>query len=283
MLLLFVELFTNKFVNMINYSAKRQSFGFYLKNIWHHRRLVMTFVQRDLKIKYAQTFIGLTWSFVQPVAMALVYFVFFQYVFSMETEIPYILFVFSGVICWNLFSSIIMQSSSSIVQNEELIRKMYFPKSILLVSKTLGATLDAMIGWSILFFLVWILNSNIPVLFWVTPFFFLPIIFFALGCSFLLASISVKKRDVLIALPFLMQMTIWFTPVFYPLSELPMQLESWFGLVPLNAMMEELRRVISNDSPLLMTFIYQLFSSFAVAIIGCFVFSRVEEQMMDII
>lgn len=268
---------------MINYSANRQSFGAYLKNSWRHRHLVMTFVQRDLKIKYAQTLIGLTWSLVQPIAMAIVYYIFFQYVFPMKTTIPYILFVFSGVVCWNLFSSIITQSSTSIVQNEELIRKMYFPKSILLVSKSIGATLDAMIGWVILFFLLWFTTGYIPLFFLITPFFFLPIILLALGCAFVLASISVKKRDVLIALPFLMQMAIWFTPVFYPLSALPLHIESWFELIPLNAMMDEIRSVLSNETPQLMTFIYQLFSSFAIAIMGCFVFSRTEERMMDLI
>jgi lipopolysaccharide transport system permease protein len=268
---------------MINYSAKKQSFGAYLKNSWHHRHLIMTFVRRDLKIKYAQTLIGLSWSLAQPIAMAFVYYIFFQYVFPMKTTIPYILFVFSGVICWNLFSSIIMQSSASIVQNEELIRKMYFPKSILLISKTLGATLDAMIGWVILLFLVCITTGHIPMFFWITPFLFIPIILFALGCAFLLASISVKKRDVLIALPFLIQMAIWFTPIFYPLSALPLQLERWFVLVPLNAMMEEVRSVINDGSPNLLAFIFQFSFSLSVAVMGCFVFSRVEERMMDAI
>lgn len=266
---------------MIEYSAKKQSFPSYLQKCWEFRSLIMSFVRRDLKIKYAQTTVGLLWTLLQPIALATVYFVFFQLILPINTDQPYILVVFSGVIFWNVFSSTLLQSSLAIQQNQELIRKMYFPKALLFFSKAIGALLDGLIGWVLLVILMLIYNQSLPYYFLLSLFFFIPLVFFSLGLSFLVARMAITKRDVLLALPFFVQLSIWFTPVFYSLTFLPEKWAKWIAMYPVNATLDGFRAAFSLNHFSWSSIGIGCVTAVLFLLAGLYIFSKSEEQMMD--
>jgi lipopolysaccharide transport system permease protein len=266
---------------MIEYNAKRQSFLSYLLKNWEYRSLIFSFVKRDIKIKYAQTLLGLLWTVIQPIALAAVYIFFFQYVLTIKTEQPYILFVFSGVIMWNIFSNTLLQSSMSIQQNQDLIKKMYFPKSILFFSKAVVALLDGIIGWLLMVLLTLWYTGELPWYFVSSLLFYFPMILFSLGLSFFVARLAIFKRDILIVLPFFVQLSIWFTPVFYPLTFLPQKWVDLIILYPVNAILDGFRAsfALNNFSwlPIGLGFTFGI----AVFLVGFFFFGRAEERLMD--
>lgn len=266
---------------MIEYNAKRQSFIFYLRKCWEYRFLTLTFLRRDLKIKYAQTFIGLAWTLIQPIALATVYFIFFQLVLPIKTEHPYILFVFSGVILWNVFSTTLLQSSLAIQQNQDLIGKMYFPKSILFISKAFGALLDGLIGWILLFLLNFYYTETVAIEQLFSLFLFIPTSMFSLGLAFIVARIALLKRDILLALPFFVQLSIWFTPVFYPLSYLPEYWAKWIAIYPVNASMDGVRAFFFKNEISWFSIGFGSTIGIVVLLIGMYLFSKAEEKMMD--
>ena len=113
-------------------SANPENIYVYIKKVWQYRSMIWVLGLRDLKIKYAQTFLGLSWSLIQPLTALIIYTVFFDLFMHMRrTIVPYSLFVFSGIICWNLFSYIVNTASTSLLSNQNLISKIYFPKIIL--------------------------------------------------------------------------------------------------------------------------------------------------------
>ena len=118
-------------------SAEPDTLDVYLKKVWQHRALILTLAKRDLKVKYAQTVLGLAWTFIQPLVAVITYTLFFAYIMNFETEYPYILFVLSGILLWGLFNYIFAQGSTSVLSNQDLIQKLYFPKLILPLSKIL--------------------------------------------------------------------------------------------------------------------------------------------------
>ena len=124
-------------------SAKKDSLSEYLMKVWKHRVFVIVLAKRDLKVKYAQTMLGVTWTVVQPLVAMLVFTLFFSLLLDVKTGYPYVLFVLSGVVCWNLFNYIFSHASTSLMNNQDLIRKVSFPKMVLPLSKLLVSSANA--------------------------------------------------------------------------------------------------------------------------------------------
>lgn len=266
---------------MIEYSAHKQTFKEYLRKCWEFRFLTLAFLRRDLKIKYAQTMIGLAWTLIQPMALATVYFLFFQLILPIKTEHPYVLFVLSGVILWNVFSTTLIQSSLAIQQNQDLIGKMYFPKSILFFSKAFGALIDGVVGWFLLLVFTFFYTGTLPMYVLFSLFFYIPLTFFSLGLAFLVARIAMFKRDILLALPFFVQLSIWFTPVFYPLTFLPEKWAKWISIYPANAAIDGFRATFFQNEYSWFSIGFGSAIAFFFLVVGMYFFSQAEEQMMD--
>ena len=108
-------------------SSEQDSLADYFKKVVQHRALILTLAKRDLKVKYAQTYLGLAWTIVQPLTAVVVFSLFFSVLLEVKNDYPYVLFVLSGVLIWNLFNYIFSQGSTSLSNNQDLIRKLYFP------------------------------------------------------------------------------------------------------------------------------------------------------------
>lgn len=188
--------------------------------IWRYRELLFIFAWRDIKVRYKQTLLGAAWALLQPIFSTFVFTIFFGNFAKIPSgELPYPLFVLIGLIFWNYFSSILSRASNSLIENESIIKKTYFPREILPLS-TVGANfLDFAVSLILLFgvSLYFHLTPNVLVI----PIILLGIIIGTLGAAglgMMLSSFNVKYRDVRYVLPFFLQMMIFLTPVIYPTS-----------------------------------------------------------------
>lgn len=202
---------------------KRQSSLFtYLKQAWNYRSVSVAIAKRDLKVRYSQAFLGVLWAVIQPLTGLVIFTVFFAQLLKIETPgMPYPLFAFSGMVSWLLFSHIVSQAGASLVQSQELIRKVYFPKVLLLFAKTMVGLVEFGISVILLIvltlFMGWFVSWSII---------FLPLIALlnvAVGLSIAvwLGALTIRYRDFHHIIPYLVNFGIWLTPVFYPVTLLP--------------------------------------------------------------
>lgn len=258
------------------------SFSVYIKKIWSFRSLIFTFAKRDLKIKYAQTFLGLAWSVIQPMVAIIVYTLFFNFLVDVPTgETNYILFVLSGVTLWTFFSYIFGQGSYSLVNNQEIIRKMAFPKIILPLAKVMVGLTEFGVSFLLL---------SIAWLFWGNGFdwrlFFMPlpilgVLLFAFSITIFLLSASIKRRDLLHIAPFFVNFGIWFTPVFYPVSLIPDKYQEWIYLNPLAGMIVFFRWTIGIETDFSQFFLIGLCLILFLFVLSVYLFKNMEDKIVD--
>lgn len=214
-----------------------------LKELWHYKELFYIFAWRDIKVRYKQTAIGVLWAILQPFLSMVVFSVFFGGLANIPSSgIPYPIFVFSGLLFWNYFSTSLTSSSNSLVSNEAIIKKIYFPRLLLPLSATITPLVD--------FFLAGVILAGLMVYYHFAPtllgILLIPVLivitlFTASGVGAFLASINVRYRDVREALPFFIQILFFVTPVIYPTTLVPERFQWLLGLNPMSGIIEAAR------------------------------------------
>lgn len=190
------------------------------REMWRYRELFYFFTWRDIKVKYKQTFFGFLWAILQPLLMMVVFTLFFGKALNIPTEqLPYPIFVFSGLLIWNTFASGLTNSANSMISNALIIKKIYFPRLIIPVSAILVSLFDFLMAFVLFIFLL--IYFQQPVSFnavWSWP---LAVVIAALatvGPGSFLAALTVKYRDFRYVIPFLVQVLFFISPVIYPTS-----------------------------------------------------------------
>jgi lipopolysaccharide transport system permease protein len=199
----------------------RKEFHFNFKELWDYRELFYFFTWRDIKVKYKQTFLGVIWAVIQPLAMALILNFSIGSNISKNTnlQIPYIVFVFSGFILWTVFSGGLANAANSMVTNSNIIKKIYFPRLVIPLSAVLSNVFDFFFAL-IIFFVISAIYS-VPISIWAVvciPIGLFLTVMAALGTGVLLSALNIKYRDFKYVVPFLIQGLLFLTPVIYPLS-----------------------------------------------------------------
>ena len=221
----------------------------YLVKVWQARFLILTLTRRDIKAKYAQTYLGPVWALIQPVTGLLIYTVFFHLILGINSGgVPYPLFVFSGIVVWYFFANIISTSSNCLLQNRDLIEKISFPKIIILIAKTLAASADLIVSLFLLFIMMlfWQVQWSLHIL-------LLPVIIVMVGLCGLaigiwMAALTVKYRDLQHVVPYLIYHGIWLTPVFYPVLIIPEHYHDMvYFLNPLASSVEWVRWILFGE------------------------------------
>jgi lipopolysaccharide transport system permease protein len=194
----------------------KEKFNTGLAELWHARELFYFFTWRDIRVKYKQTFLGFTWAIIQPVLMTLI-FTLVLGKFDFQLNIPYPLFACSGFILWNIFSSGITSAGNSMVNNANIIKKIYFPRLIIPVSSVLVSLFDFMMTIPLLIGIM-IYYHFAPSLanLWMLPAAIIMATIGTFGPGCLLAALNVKYRDFRYVIPFLVQFLFFATPVIYP-------------------------------------------------------------------
>ena len=187
------------------------------KEVWNYRELLYFFTWRDLKVRYKQTLIGVLWAILQPLITMVVFTVFFAKLAHIPSDgVPYPIFVYVGLLFWQFFSSALSETSNTLIANQSIITKVYFPRLILPLSAVLTKFVDFAIASIILIGLM-IYYGYVPHLsgFFLIPLLLLITFMISVGSGLCLASINVKYRDVRYALPFFIQILLFITPVIF--------------------------------------------------------------------
>jgi len=271
----------NKVVPVKIISSEPDSLSVYLVKVWQHRSLILTLAKRDIKIKYAQTTLGLAWTVVQPVTAVVVFSLFFSVLMDVKSDYPYVLFVLSGILIWNLFNYIFSQGSTSLTNNQDIIKKLYFPKMILPLSKVVvalvefGITLILFIG--LMFFFRMSINTSILV----SPLIVLCVLIFSSAMAFILGAATVKNRDLNHIIPFLVNFGIWFTPVFYPVSIIPQQYLKWLYFNPMAGFIELFRWSMGLQQSFNSYCFISVLVSLVLLLISLLYFIKTEDSIAD--
>ncbi len=215
------------------------------KNAWPYRELFFFLAWRDVKIRYRQTVLGASWAVLQPLVTMLVFTVLFGRMAKVPSDgIPYPLFSYSALLLWTYFSVALSGGSGALVGNAELIRKVYFPREALPAAPILAALVDLSVGMILLFGMM--VYYHVPFTWHLLflPLLVVELVVFAIAVSLVLASINVKYRDVKHALPFVIQLWMFLSPVIYPTTMVPERYRFLLALNPLTGIIETWRACI---------------------------------------
>ena len=253
--------------------------------LWRYHELLWALAWRDIRLRYSQTLLGVTWVILQPVLGALV----FTLVFSLIAKLPsggtpYFIISYAGLLGWNLFSSSLTRVSASLVANSSLITKVYFPRIILPLENIPSALLDFVVGLGFIAVLLLAFNVHPNWSLLVVPLAVVILIALALGVGIVLATLAVHYRDVQHIVPLALQLLMYGTPVGYTLRVVPLKYLSIYRLNPLVAPVECLRDgLIGAPTPLLGDLIYSSVVALILLLISAWVFRRFERNFADVI
>ena len=268
--------------NVISYTNKADSLIQAIKKFWKFRGLIWIFTKRDLKVKYAQTSLGLIWTFFKPLLGLFIYAGFFGFILKWKTgDLPFVIYVLSGLLAWNLFVQTTTTGALAAIESKDVIRKIYFPKSILIFAKTTLATIDFCAGLFLFIPLILIYEISFSWNLVFAPFILLYNILIGLSLAFIFALISVRKRDFLQLLPFLLNMGIWLSPVFYTIEILPKKLHFFMELNPLNSLVELWRWTLFDIGEIQIIWLIHPLLTVALFILSFWLFSKIENKFVD--
>src|SRR5260370_23712581 len=213
-----------------------------LKELWEYRELVYFLTWRDIKVRYKQTVLGAAWAIIQPFFMVVVFSLFFGYRGTVTSYgIPYPIFAYCALLPWQLFAHAMTESSNSLVANERLITKVYFPRLVVPISAVLGGLLDFAIAFVILLLMMAYYGVRPTWAIVTLPAFLLLAMLTALGVGLWLSALNVKYRDVRYTISFLIQFWLFATPVAYSASIVPARWRALYGLNPMAGVREGFR------------------------------------------
>ena len=230
---------------------RKSLFHLDLKAIWEYRELLYFLVWRDLKVRYRQTLIGICWVVLQPLLTMIIFTAIFSRFAKIPSDgLPYPIFAYSGLLPWTLFASSLTRGSDSIVTNAQLISKIYFPRLLLPLSGILSPLVDFAISLVILIIMM-IWYGTLPTVgILALPIFLVLAILTALAVGLWLSALNVRYRDVAHAIPFLIQLWMFASPIAYPVSLVP---ETWrllYSLNPMAGVIEGFRwALLGKESP----------------------------------
>ncbi|MDD3877287.1 MAG: ABC transporter permease [Bacteroidales bacterium] len=264
-------------------SSKGKSITLALSKVWKYRALILAFAVRDIRTQYAQTKLGIVWSFIQAITAALIINFFFGILIKIQIQnIPYILYAFPGMMAWYYFSYIVNYSGTSLVQSQHIINKMYFPKLILPLYKTLVGLIEFLI-WFVFFLIMLILYSHpISVNAVLLPFCILLNIITGLSIAIWLSAITIRYRDVFHIIPYVVGFGIFVTPVFFETAMIP---QAYHFLIYFNPMAGVIAcyRWCLLDMYLSVNYLLGIIPVFLLFLSGLYYFRRVEGKIADII
>jgi len=256
----------------------------FLRDLWDYRELFWTFVERDVKVRYKQTALGVVWVVLQPLFMMGAFSVIFGKIAKMPTDgLPLPLFYLAALVPWNTFATALSQSALSMESNAQLISKVYFPRIVVPGGIICGSFVDFAIGWTLLNGVaIWLGHWHWQLVA-LTPLLLLIQACTAMGVSLVLAMLNAQYRDVKHAVGFVVQVFMLATPVIYPLSKLPAWAQAWIFLNPMAVVVTTYRSLL-QATPLPWALIgLALLTALAYLAGGIWFFRRREAYLADIL
>lgn len=268
--------------------ADKRKLSLNLRELFNYQDLFLVLAYRDLRVRYAQTFLGLFWAFLQPAATLLIFTVVFGKAVKVDTGgIPYPLFAVCGMAAWGYFAFVLNQSGNSIIGAQEMIKKIYFPRLVIPLSKAIVGFVD--FGIAMLFIVVLLFVYGIvpaPQVIYL-PIFILLTVIIALAAGIWLSALTIRYRDFQHVVPFLVQFGIYATPIAYPAETIVDNLPGWavviYYLNPMAGVVEGFRWSILGGIPP-HEFAYISFGVIVIIFVSAlYYFRKVERLMADIV
>ena len=256
-----------------------------LRDLWEYRELLGFLVWRDIKVRYKQTALGAAWAILQPLLTMLVFSVFFGRLAKVPSDgIPYPVFAFAALLPWQLFAYALTESGNSLVSNQNLITKVYFPRLVIPIAAVLAGLVDFAIAFAVLFALMFCYRIVPTWAVALLPLFLLLAVTTALAVGLWLSALNVKYRDVRYTLPFLIQFWMFATPVAYPSSLVPEPWRALYGLNPMAGVVEGFRWALLGKAQGPGVLLWVSFAAVLVLLIGGLrYFRKTEATFADVV
>jgi len=257
--------------------------GLGLSELWRHRHLVSYLGWRDTKLQFKQTMLGAAWAIVQPLALALIFSLVFGVLFKVKTEgVPYLLFFYTAMVPWALFTKCLTSSSQSVVSNAHLVQKVYFPRLVIPFASLIPGLVDFGFAFLVLLGMCLVYGRLPGAAILLMPALLLLTLVTALGLGLWLGALNVRYRDAAHLLPLIS--TLWFyaTPVFYPIKMVPEKWRWFYGLNPMVGVTEGFRWLLFGSQGLsLGSLAASTIGALLLLLSGLFYFRRCERTFAD--
>ncbi|HWB64699.1 MAG TPA: ABC transporter permease [Chitinophagales bacterium] len=256
----------------------------YIARLWKYRTLITTFARRDLKIKYAQTFLGIVWVLFAPFPSVIIFTFFFGTLIKVDTgRLPYPVFALTGMIGWVYFTNLTASVGSSMIDAENIIKKIYFPKLILALSKVLTNGADFLISFAVILvvMLAFGVTPTWTIVFF--PLFLVLNIICGMAIGLWVAALTIRYRDLQHIAPQLINFCIWLTPVFYPTTVLPDRLSYVMYANPMALVISGYRYTLSGGEVPSQHYLISIIPLFVLFITGVIYFCKVEDDAAEYI
>lgn len=256
-----------------------------LSEAWRRRELWYFLAWRDIKVRYKQTFLGAAWAVLQPVSLAVVFSVFLGRLVSVPSEgVPYPAFVLTGLVPWTLFASALSSSAKSLVQSREIISRVYFPRVLLPISAATSHLLDFVIAAVVVVIALAVYRLPPGVEALLAPVIGLNAFVVSVAFGTLLSAVNARYRDVEYAVPLLVQVWLFVTPVAYPASLVPSSWQWLYGLNPMAWVVEAYRwSMLGTPAPDATLLLSSLIGTGLVAWAAAVYFQRTESILADVV
>ena len=255
-----------------------------LREIWAHRELLYFLVWRDLKVRYKQTILGASWVILQPLLMTLVFAVFLGKIARVPSgSIPYVLFLYSGLLPWTFFSNAVSSSSHSLIASAHMITKVYFPRSIVPAAALLVRLSDFLIASVTLIILMLYYSQPFTWAILIAPLLMLHLTLLALGLGLWFSALNVKYRDIGTALPVLLQLWMFASPIIYPSSLVPQQWKWTYDLNPLAGIIEGFRASILGFDFNWRSLMISATITLTLLVYSTYAFKHLEDEFADVV
>lgn len=270
---------------VVKIRPSHSSAPFDLRELWNYRELLYFLTWRDLKVRYKQTILGVAWAVIQPLFTMVIFTLFFGRLAAVPSDgVPYPIFVYSGLLLWTFFSNAVANSGNSLVGSANLLSKVYFPRMLIPWSSVAAALADLAIAFIVLVALMLYYRVAVTWRILMIPVPLLLVVLMALGVGMWLSALNVKYRDVRFAIPFVVQLWMFMTPIIYPSSFVPDRWRWLLALNPLTGIIDAFRVSLFGHQPFQWPVLgASTIITLVVLVTAAHVFWRMEESFADVI
>lgn len=255
-----------------------------LRDVWAYRELLYFLTLRDVKVRYKQTVLGAAWAIIQPLFQMLIFTLLFGRLAGIPSDgIPYPLFAYAGLLPWTFFSNAVTRSGNSMVASAHLVTKVYFPRLIIPSAAVAAGLVDFAVAVLILIAMMFYYSVALTWSIIMLPVLVVLTALFALGVGMWMAAINVKFRDVGFALPFLVQLWMFASPVIYPSSLVPEKWRWLLELNPLTGIIEGYRAALFGQAFNPSALAISAGATFVLLIYSAYAFRRMERDFADLV
>jgi lipopolysaccharide transport system permease protein len=257
-----------------------------LRELSEYKEVLYFLIWRDLKVRYKQTVIGVSWAVIQPFMTMVVLSIFLGRLAKVPSDgVPYPIFAFAGLVPWGFFAQGLAQSAGSLVASGQLIKKVYFPRLLVPTARVLSGVPDIALSLLLLLGLCWYydLRPNPVTLLWIPLFFALALVS-ALALGLWLSALNAKYRDIQHVVPFMIQLWFFATPIAYPASLLAERWQLLYGLNPMVGVVEGFRwAFLGTGNPLGLAMLVSSAAALTLLLTGAYFFRRLERTFADVL